>query len=109
MRLSREARGVGMVMGRKFIAEVLNHTPLPAGTRVSVGLVWVVPDKRRRDAENPVPTLKALCDGLVDAGLVPDDTPEFMEKLMPVIVYVKGELRVELTLEVLETIGETND
>lgn len=42
-------------------------------------------DNRRRDADNLVPTLKALCDGLVDAGLVPDDTPNYMHKHMPVI------------------------
>ena len=40
-------------------------------------------DNRRRDADNLVPTLKALCDGLVDAGLVPDDTPNYMHKHKP--------------------------
>lgn len=67
--------------------------------RIEVSLVWVVADRRRRDADNPVPTLKALCDGLVDGGLVPDDTPEYMAKHMPVIEYRPGvpphlELRV---------------
>ena len=52
---------------------------------VTVTLTWVVRDHRRRDADNLVPTLKALCDGLVDASIVPDDTPEFMTKIMPVI------------------------
>ena len=33
-------------------------------------------------------TLKALCDGLVDAEVVSDDTAEFMLKHMPRIVYV---------------------
>lgn len=59
--------------------------------RVTVGLLWVVGDARRRDADNAVPTLKALCDGLVDAGVVPDDTPRFMVKRMPVIVVRRGE------------------
>ena len=53
-------------------------------------MTWVVKDRRRRDDENPVSTLKALCDGLVDAGIVPDDTREFMVKNMPVIDYRKG-------------------
>ncbi|WP_232333365.1 hypothetical protein [Rhodococcus sp. p52] len=42
-------------------------------------------DNRRRDSDNLMPVLKAACDGLVDHGLVPDDTPQFMTKAMPVI------------------------
>lgn len=60
---------------------------LPEMARCRVELVWYVNTRTRRDDENPVPTLKALCDGLVDAELVPDDTHEFMVKLMPRIVY----------------------
>lgn len=67
---------------------------------VSVRLDWYVPDKRRRDVDNTVPTLKALCDGLVDAGVVPDDTPQFMDKLMPRIIHAPGEpMRLVLTLQ----------
>jgi hypothetical protein len=73
---------------RTLMAVLAGHLE-PVG-RCEVELVWIVGDKRRRDSENPVPTLKALCDGLVDAGLVPDDVPEHMWKLMPVIRYVKG-------------------
>jgi Holliday junction resolvase RusA-like endonuclease len=62
----------------------------PPSQRVDVTMTWEVADRRRRDAENPVATLKALCDGLVDAGIVPDDTPEYMVKHMPVIRYEKG-------------------
>ncbi|QXU56284.1 hypothetical protein [Rhodococcus sp. LW-XY12] len=40
---------------------------------------------RRRDSDNLMPVLKAACDGLVDAGLVADDTPDQMTKQMPVI------------------------
>lgn len=58
---------------------------IPELERCEVRLVWYVNDKRRRDDENPVATLKALCDGLVDAEVVPDDTREFMVKHMPEI------------------------
>lgn len=61
---------------------------IPDLGRCEVRLVWFVNDKRRRDDENPITTLKALCDGLVDAEVVPDDTAEFMRKLMPEIRYV---------------------
>jgi crossover junction endodeoxyribonuclease RusA len=72
---------------------------LPVLERVRVDLVWVVNDKRRRDADNVTPTLKAMCDGLIDVGLVDDDTPIFMEKSMPRIEYRKGEApHLELTI-----------
>lgn len=64
---------------------------IPELERCEVVLTWFVKDRRKRDDENPVPTLKALCDGLVDAEVVPDDTAEFMVKSMPVIVYRPGE------------------
>lgn len=73
---------------------------IPELERCAVTLTWYVADKRRRDADNLVPTLKACCDGLVDAELVKDDTPDLMTKHMPVIRYEKGctphlELRIE--------------
>lgn len=52
---------------------------------VAVSLHYAPATNGRLDADNLVPTLKAACDGLVDAGLVPDDTPQFMSKRMPVI------------------------
>lgn len=63
-----------------------------------VGLTWVPCDRRRRDVDNIVPTLKALCDGLVDFGLVPDDTPEYMTKHMPTITAPDGNPRMALTI-----------
>jgi crossover junction endodeoxyribonuclease RusA len=61
---------------------------IPDLGRCEVRLVWFVNTKTRRDDENPVATLKALCDGLVDAEVVEDDTRKFMLKHMPEIVYV---------------------
>ena len=74
----------------KLIAEVRQAARdaaarLPELGKVRVTMTWVVTDRRVRDVENPVPTMKALCDGLVDAGIVIDDRPAYMEKLMPVI------------------------
>ena len=61
---------------------------IPDMEKCRVELVWFVNTKTRRDEENIVPILKALCDGLVDAEVVPDDTPVFMKKMMPEIRYV---------------------
>jgi crossover junction endodeoxyribonuclease RusA len=72
---------------------------IPEMERCEVLLVWVVNTRRRRDEENIVATLKPLCDGLVDAEVVSDDTPQFMRKLMPVIRYEKGAVqRFEFTV-----------
>jgi Holliday junction resolvase RusA-like endonuclease len=83
---------------RALTAQKAAH--IPPMKACAVSLNWIVNDKRRRDADNIVPTLKAMCDGLVDAGIVPDDTPELMRKSMPVIVYDPNavafmELRIE--------------
>lgn len=63
---------------------------IPPLVHCIVEMIWTVPDRKRRDEENPVATLKPVCDGLVDAGIVPDDVPLYMTKPMPRIEYVKG-------------------
>jgi hypothetical protein len=53
-----------------------------------VQLTWFVRTRGRRDVDNLTRTLKALCDGLVDAGVVPDDVPALMRKHQNDIVRV---------------------
>lgn len=53
--------------------------------RIRVTLIWYPVGNRRRDAINLAPTLKAVEDGLVDYGVVPDDTPQYIDPVMPVI------------------------
>jgi crossover junction endodeoxyribonuclease RusA len=65
---------------------------------IDVTLTYYPRDKRRRDADNLVATLKACCDGLVDAGVVLDDDPTFMVKHMPIIAAPDGDPRLELTV-----------
>lgn len=84
---------------RAIAAESAAHVPRMLRCRVE--LYWFVTDRRRRDEDNPVPTLKALCDGIVDAGVVPDDTPEYMKKMMPEIILLgkgEGPARMELRI-----------
>lgn len=45
-----------------------------------VTLTWYVTDNRRRDEDNLFGLLKVLADGLVDAGVVVDDTHHYMGK-----------------------------
>ena len=79
---------------------------IPELERIEVRLVWFVNTRRRRDDENIVATLKPLCDGLVDAEVVPDDTREYMVKHMPEIRYEKGcTPRFEFTVTELPVSG----
>ena len=76
-RQTRELRDTTLLLARK--------ARLPAGSHCTVELNYIPPDARRRDADNLVLILKACCDALVDHGVVPDDTPGWMSKLMPII------------------------
>ena len=57
--------------------------PLP---HIHTRLFYLQPDRRRRDEDNLILTAKPCWDGLVDAGVVPDDTSDYMTKLMPRII-----------------------
>lgn len=61
---------------------------IPHLGRIRVSLIWVVRDRRKRDAgENLAPTFKAQIDGLVDAGLVDDDDPSRVVRDSPIVSY----------------------
>lgn len=69
--------------------------------RITVEMHYWPRDKRRRDADNLIATAKPFYDGVVDAGVVPDDTPEFMVKRMPVIHAPDGDPRVEFHITIV--------
>lgn len=70
-------------------------------------LTWFDKTRSRRDATNIVPTRKAMCVGLVDAGVVPDDIPALMDKPRPRIVYfAEAELDPPGDASVLHTTGQ---
>lgn len=60
---------------------------IPEQEHVTVHMFWFVKDHRRRDSDNAISTAKPFYDGLVDAGIVPDDVPRYMTKVMPEIIY----------------------
>lgn len=46
--------------------------------------VWLpFPQERRRDPHNFMPCVKSVIDGLVRAGVWPDDTPEWLSVMEP--------------------------
>lgn len=66
-RVIREVRNTARILAR--------HAQIPACPRIHAQLVYVPRDKRTRDQDNLVATLKPLLDGLRDAHIVPDDDP----------------------------------
>lgn len=75
---------------------------IPRLARVEVVLTYHPRDRRRRDPLNLTATLKPVQDGIVDAGVVPDDTLEFMESPMPVIGELSGKRHGVLTVRITE-------
>lgn len=80
------AKTVKMV--RRTVWALALAAKIPPQDRAHVQLTYYVRDRRRRDVDNLVPLLKPVKDGLVDAGLVRDDTPDLMATPMPVIVRI---------------------
>lgn len=77
----------------------------PPGDRVHgcsfVRLIIPVPDRRRRDPGNLTPLTKACVDGLVDAGIWPDDTAEYVETLEPRLVHIPRSKGIVPTIELV--------
>ena len=55
-------------------------------------------NKARRDTDNLIGSLKSMYDGIVLAGVVPDDTPDEMARPEPAMLVDKTEPRVEITI-----------
>lgn len=51
---------------------------LPALGRARIVATLHFSDRKRRDDHNYFPTIKAIIDGLVDYGLLPDDSREYL-------------------------------
>jgi crossover junction endodeoxyribonuclease RusA len=70
--------------------------------KVSVSSEFFCKTNRRRDTDNAMASLKAVYDGIVDSGLVEDDTPEYMRREEPKFNVDKVHPRLVLTLTRLE-------
>lgn len=78
-------------------------------------VAWMrFPDARRRDPHNYMPTLKALVDGFVDAGVLPDDDKRHLQGpdprcdlLAPMTAKCLGSQMVGITFEAYPFEGRT--
>jgi crossover junction endodeoxyribonuclease RusA len=76
-------------------AERLHFIKFVGVTTVEVTLP--IPDNRTRDPSNYLPPVKAVIDGMVDAGVWPDDSPAFVSVLEPVLSKDTDEVIVRLS------------
>jgi crossover junction endodeoxyribonuclease RusA len=81
-RMVRHRRVAQVRSDAKLLAKAAK---IPKLERISVELHYCPRDSRRRDPLNLVATLKPLEDGIVDAGVIPDDTPVWSLPTMPII------------------------
>lgn len=92
---------------RETTAWLARNAKLGSHDRIRVELHYQPRDNRPRDDDNPVLTLKACVDGLVDAGVVAGDDRSRVRREMPIIHdAVKGETgRVWLEIQVMDEVA----
>lgn len=92
-------------MTKMLRAEAMLHAvdlPRMARAHLTVRVGW--PDKRRRDAMNVHPTIKACVDGFIDAGLLDDDSDAHLTgpDLRPYVAGHKGYVVLTFCFEELQ-------
>jgi crossover junction endodeoxyribonuclease RusA len=65
-------------------------TTIPQLKAIALKYTIVVPDNRRRDYDNFISRTKPITDALVHAGLLPDDTPQYIKDFRLTFQYEKG-------------------
>lgn len=98
MHWRRRADAVKTIRGQ--VAAHARNPRIPAAEHITVQLHYAPGDRRSvTDAPNLTATSKPAIDGLVDAGIVPDDTDKHVTELMPVIHPGPGERRLWLEIQ----------
>lgn len=80
---------------------LLKGHKVPALDEATIWLEWTPGVARRRDTDNMELTRKACIDQIVDSGLIPDDTPEYVQRPENVILPVQRGLG-KLTLVIVD-------
>ncbi len=84
-RLTKKAR-----TNARLLSQVaLDRNPKPYWPRVQIRVTWFFTVDRRRDERNLDAWLKAYVDGIVDAGVMIDDSPKVVEWLPTWMIHGK--------------------
>ena len=84
---------------REQVAWVAKSLGIGPQAHVTVRLHYQPGDARRRDEPNLITSQKPAVDGLRDAGVIPDDTAEYVTEQMPIIHPGKGHRALWLEIE----------
>ena len=100
-RLARDWRLAAQVAARNArnsgqLAHAVQRVDLRLPPSV-ISIVLPVRDSRRRDPHNYFSTVKPIVDGLVDAGLWPDDTPEWVTTTEPTLSRTTTDVHIIIT------------
>lgn len=75
---------------RREVATLARHHKTRAVDVAEVTWHWRPEVKRRRDDSGPAPSVKAAVDGLVDAGVLPDDTADIVQHRVVIHAVIPG-------------------
>lgn len=78
-----------MKLWRNAYKRLASEAGIPLLHAMRIEIVPILPDRRKQDTAACVLAAKAAIDGIVDAGVVPDDNPQFMKYVMfypPVVI-----------------------
>jgi crossover junction endodeoxyribonuclease RusA len=95
MRKANEKRKRKYLVKEQIEAEQIETAPWG---HCDVKAVFYCKTKRGRDTDNAMGSLKSDYDGIQAAGLVPDDTPEYMERIQPTFEIDREYPRVEMII-----------
>jgi crossover junction endodeoxyribonuclease RusA len=84
-RLTYWAKGALQAEVRKTAWALVRQAALPRCTKITVQFHYAPGRRGRRDPMNLTATTKPVIDGIVDAGVVPDDDSEHVHELTPEI------------------------
>ena len=104
-RRSKLHDGGSLRQWREAAGWAAREAKVPHLARPVVRLHFYPGDNRRRDRINLALVHKAAVDGLVDVGVLTDDSPEFVDEMMPAIHKGTGERR--WVLELVEHADDT--
>jgi crossover junction endodeoxyribonuclease RusA len=80
---ARAARSAVAALIKRDTATLVRAADIGPQKAIHVRLHYRPKDRRRRDADNLVATLKPCLDGLVAAGVIPDDNPAHLDWSAP--------------------------
>lgn len=93
-RRQRITTGLRQIAGWMAVAQ-----EIPPLQRAHILAVYEPPDRRKRDAGNLYPSFKACIDGMVDAGVLPDDDAAHLDGPDPRLgeKYPRGRIVLHIT------------